>query len=142
MVTEMLDRGVIASSKSPWASPVVLATKTDGRLRFCVDYKRLNAVTKMDVFPLPRIDDSLDMLANTKYFTTLDLASGYWQVPMESESKEKMTFCTPSGLYEFAVMPFWLCNTPVMSQRLMESVLAGLARTSCTVYLDNSSATG
>ena len=99
MVDEMLDKGVIRPSQSPWASPVVLVAKKHGSLRFCVDYRKLNAVTKMDVFPLPRIDDALDMLAHTQYFTTLDLASGYWQVPMERQSQEKTAFCTPSGLY-------------------------------------------
>lgn len=137
MVEEMLERGVIEPSKSPWASPVVLVSKKDGSLRFCVDYRKLNAITKLDVFPLPRIDDSLDALAHTQYFTTLDLASGYWQVPMEPQSQEKTAFCTPSGLYEFRVMPFGLCNAPATFQRLMESVLGGLARNSCMVYLDD-----
>lgn len=137
MVTEMLDKGVIKPSQSPWAGPVVLVSKKDGNLRFCVDYRKLNAVTKMDVFPLPRIDDSLDLLAHTQYFTALDLASGYWQVPLDPDSKEKTAFCTPSGLYEFQVMPFGLCNAPATFQRLMESVLAGLTRSSCMVYLDD-----
>ena len=91
----------------------------------------------MDVFPLPRIDDSLDLLADSKYFTTLDLAAGYWQVRMSPESQEKTAFVTHSGLYEFAVMPFGLCNAPATFQRLMESVLVGLARDTCIVYLDD-----
>ena len=98
--------------------------RKDGRLHFSVDYK--NAITKMDVFPLPHIDNSLDMLADTKYLTTLDLALGYWQVPMEPESKEKTVLCTPSSLYEFHVMPFGLYNVLVTLQCLVESVLAGL----------------
>ena len=133
----MLDKGVIEPSKSPCANPVVLVSKKDGSLRFCVDYRKLNAITKLDVFPLPTIDDSLDMLAHTQYFTTLDLASGYWQVPMEPQFQEKTAFCTPSGLYEFGVMSFGLCNAPATFQRLMESVLGGLARNSCLVYLDD-----
>ena len=137
MVEEMLEKGVIEPSRSPWASPVVLVSKKDGSLRFCVDYRKLNSVTKLDVFPLPWIDDSLDTLAHTQYFTTLDLASGYWQVPVDPQSQEKTAFCTPSGLYEFRVMPFGLCNARATFQRLMESVLGGLARSSCMVYLDD-----
>ena len=137
MVDEMLEQGIIHPSKSPWVSPIVLVAKKDGTTRFCVDYRRLNSVTKMDVFPLPRIDDSLDLLAHSKYFSTLDLASGYWQVQMDPESQEKTAFVTHSGLYEFAVMPFGLCNAPATFQRLMETVLAGLARNTCVVYLDD-----
>ena len=98
MVQKMTEQGVVQPSQSPWASPVVLVEKKDGSPRFCVDYRRLNAITKMDVFPLPRIDDTLDMLAHSQYFTTLDLASGYWQVKMHPESREKTAFATHSGL--------------------------------------------
>ena len=79
LVEDMLEQGVITPSSSPWASPIVLVAKKDGSTRFCVDYRRLNTVTKLDVHPLPRIDDSLDLLAGTRYFSSLDLASGYWQ---------------------------------------------------------------
>ena len=111
MVKEMLAQGVIKESKSPWASPIVLVKK-DGDIRFCVDYRQLNHVTKSDVFPLPRIDDTLSLLSGAKYFSTLDLASGYWQVAMEPESQEKTAFVTWSGLYEFRKMPFGLVNAP------------------------------
>ena len=137
MVQRMLDQGVIKLSKSPWASPIVLVKKSDGNMRFCVDYRRLNAITKADVFPLPRIDDSLDLLGKAKYFTTLDLASGYWQVRMEPESREKTAFVTYSGHYEFQVMHFGLTNAPATFQRLMETVLAGLVSDCAVVYLDD-----
>ena len=137
MVQEMLDTGIIEHSSSPWASPIVLVSKQDGSTRFCVDYRRLNAITKLDEFPLPRVDDSLDLLAGMKYFTTLDLASGYWQVGMAPEAQEKTAFVTHEGLYEFSVMPFGLCNAPATFQRLMEITLRGLARLKCVVYLDD-----
>lgn len=94
LVQEMLDQGVVQPSSSPWASPVVLVRKKDGTMRFCVDYRRLNSVTKLDEFPLPRIDDTLDILAGARYFTALDMASGYWQVAMEPSSVERQ----PSSL--------------------------------------------
>ena len=77
-------------------------------MRFCVDYRKLNRVMKLDEFLLPRIDDTLDMLSGARYFSTLDMASGYWQVPMEGSSQEKTAFVTHSGLYEFKKMPFGL----------------------------------
>ena len=137
MVEKMLAQGVIQNSNSPWASPVVLIKKKDGSHRFCVDYRRLNGLTKMDVFPLPRVDDTLDMLSQTQYFSTLDLAARYWQVRMDSDSQEKTAFSTCSGHHEFCVMPFGLCNGPSTFQRLMESVLMGLSRSRCMVYLDD-----
>ena len=121
-------------SLSPLASPIVLVAKKDGSTRFRVDYCWLNSITKLDVFPLPSIDDSLSC---TKYFSALDLATGYWQEGMSPTFEEKMAFVTHIGYYEFTVMRFGLCNAPATFQRLMENVLAGLAHDKCLVYLDD-----
>ena len=137
MVKEMEERGIVQPSSSPWASPVVLVPKKDGSLRFCVDFRRLNSITTKDVYPLPRVDDILDTLGNARYFTTLDLASGYWQVPLDDDARPKTAFTTHQGLYEFVRMPFGLCNAPATFQRTMQSVLAGLEWRDCFVYIDD-----
>ena len=142
LVQEMLSQGVIEPSKSPWSSPVVLVRKKDGGVRFCVDYRQLNRITKLDEYPLPRVDDTLDQLAGAKFFTTLDLASGYWQVAMDEAAHDKTAFSTYSGLYEFTKMPFGLVNAPATFQRLMENMLAGLVREGCLIYLDDILVTG
>ena len=136
MVNDMLRDGVVSESCSPWASPVVLVKKKNGDLRFCVDYRRLNAVTRKDVFPIPRIDDLLDQLSGKKVFSTLDAKSGYWQIQMDPKARQKTAFITQNGLYEFNVMPFGLCNAPATFQRLMQQVLAGL-ESFCSVYIDD-----
>ena len=136
LVEEMLSGGVVRESASPWASPVVLVRKKSGDIRFCVDYRRLNAVTRKDVFPMPRIDDLLDQLNGKRVFSTLDAKSGYWQIPMDPKSIEKTAFATHQGLFEFTVMPFGLCNALATFQRLVQRVLVGL-ETFCSVYIDD-----
>ena len=105
---------------------MVLVRKKDGSHRFCVDYRRLNAVTKQDTYPIPRISDLLDQLGESSYFSTLDLASGFWQIKVHPNSRERTAFIAPQGLFEFRVMPFGLCNAPAVFQRLMRRVLMGL----------------
>ena len=137
MLDEMLEKDVIQPSHSPWSSPIILVRKKDGSMRFCVDYRKVNSVTKKDAYPLPRVDDTLDTLGGTKFFSTLDLASGYWQVEVEEADRQKTAFTTPEGLFEFKVMPFGLCNAPATFQRLMDRVLNDLKWTDCLVYFDD-----
>ena len=114
-----------------------MVKKRDNTWRFCIDYRKLNAVTHQDTYPFPRIDETLDSLSGSTYFTTLDLAAGYWQVGIEECDKEKTAFSTRRGHYEFNVMPFGLTNAPATFQRLMECVLAGLTGEQCLIYLDD-----
>ena len=102
-----------------------------------MDYRRLNIATVEDAYPLPRIDDALDMLAGKQWFSTLDLASGYWEVSLLQEARIKTAFATQSGLFQFKVMPFGLCNAPATFERLMDRVLQGLWWSHCLVYLDD-----
>ena len=136
-VNEMLSQGVVQPSNSPWASPIVLVKKKDGTYRFCVDYRKLNHVTKPDAHPLPRVDDLLDALNGYKMFSTLDLRNGYWQVSMSEEDKEKTAFITPSGLFEFNRMPFGLSNAPATFSRAIGIVLSGLTYEQCLCYFDD-----
>ena len=119
----MLEGGVIRLSQSRWSSPVLLAKKKSGDWRFCIDFLKINAVNKRDVYPLPRINDLLDIIKGSTYFSSIDLVSGYWQVPKKEESKEITVFRTPHGLYEFNVQPFDLSNAPATFQRMMDKVL-------------------
>ena len=133
----MLNRGIIQPSTSLWASPIILVKKKDGTDRFVVDFRRLNSVTRKDSYPLPRIDDALDALNSTKFFSSMDLMSGFWQVEMESESREHTAFVTYGGLYEFLMLPFGLTGAPSTYQRLMECVLRNLTYKICLIYLDD-----
>jgi hypothetical protein len=127
---------VIEPSQSPVAAPVLLLPKHGGSWRFCVYYRRLNTITVKDVYPLPRIDDALSRLEVSKYFSLMDLHSGYWQVQIKPEDRENTTFIIADGLYQFKVMPFGLTNAPGTFQRMMDVLLAGLKWISCLVYLD------
>ena len=135
-VTQMLQNNIIKDSVSPYSSPVLLVKKPDGTFRFCVDYRKLNLVTKKDVYPLPRIDETLDLLGQARYYSTLDLLSGFWQVPLHPDDAEKTAFSTDQGHYEFLVLPFGLCNAPSTFQRLMNNVLKS-HRKFVLVYIDD-----
>ena len=137
LVQAMSAAGVIEPSTSPWVSPAILVRKKDGTWRPCVDFRRLNAMTRKDSYPLPRIDDALDHIAGSQWFSSLDLRSGYWQVELAPEDHSKTAFTFGQGLWQFRVMPFGLCNAPATFERLMERVLAHIPRNQCVVYLDD-----
>lgn len=136
-INQLLESQVIRESCSPYASPIVLVKKKDGALRLCVDYRQLNRKTRKDAFPLPRIEESLDALSGARWFSTLDLASGYNQVPVEEKDKCKTAFCTPFGLFEFNRMPFGLSNAPSTFQRLMERMFGSQHFQTLLLYLDD-----
>lgn len=136
-INEMLTAGIIRKSCSPWASPIVMVKKKDGNHRMCIDYRKLNAITKKDCYPIPRIDDVLELLQGSTVFSTLDMKAGYWQISMAEKDKEKTAFITPFGLFEFNVMPFGLSNSPATFQRFMEHILRKYINTTCIVYLDD-----
>ena len=125
-IKEMLHDDIIQPSHSPWATPMVLVPKKNGTLRICIDYRKLNAVTRPDPFPIPRIGDLLDGMSSAKFIRTLDLARGYWQVPMDPASREKTAFSMDFGKYEFRVMPFGLVGASATFQRLMNELFGDL----------------
>ena len=137
-IQEMLDLGAIRPSNSPWASAIVLVRKKDGRLRFCIDLRRLNNRTIKDAYSLPKIESILDSFIGAQIFSTLDLKAGYWQVEMAEECKAYTAFtCGPLGFYECDTMPFGATNAPATFQRLMHDCLRDLNMNWCIVYLDD-----
>lgn len=141
-IQELLENNIIEHSNSPWNSPLLVVDKKPGpdghkKHRVVVDFRKLNAHTIGDAYPLPRIDDILDQLSQSKYFTTLDLASGYHQVLIHKKDKEKTAFSTPIGHLHFLRMPFGLKGGPATFQRLMDQTLKGLLGKDCFVYLDD-----
>jgi len=137
-IQEMLNCGVIRESHSPWSSPVVLVRKRDGGLRFCVDFRKLNARTIKDSYSLPRIDEALESMSGSAWFSTLDLKSGYWQLEVEEGDKAKTAFTVgPLGFFEFNRMAFGLTNAPATFQRLMEHCMGELNFKKCLVYIDD-----
>jgi len=137
MIRELLANDIIRESSSPYASPILLVKKKNGEYRMCVDFRKLNAVTIKDKYPMPLIEEQIDKLGGSRYFTGLDLASGYYQVPVAADSVEKTAFVTPEGHYEFLRMPFGLTNAPAVFQRLMDTALGDLKNSIAFPYLDD-----
>jgi len=136
-VQDMIKVGVIEPSCSPWTSKVVVVKKKDDSLRFCVDYRGLNTVPRRDAYPLPRIDECLDVLSGARYFSAFDLRSSYHQVPMHPDDADKTTFVVRTGTYRFRKMPFGLCNAGSTFQRVMDLALNGLNFNMCLMYIDD-----
>ena len=137
-IQEMLDGGAICPSQSPWCNAVVLVRKKDGSLHFCIDFRRLNAKTKKDSYPLPRMQETMESMVGAWYFSCMDLKSGFWQVKMSEKARQYTTFTIGSmGVYEFLHMPYGLCNAPTMFQRLMQNCLGELNLTYTLIYLDD-----
>ncbi len=136
-VEELKKKGVIRESTSPWASPIVLVRKKNGKVRPCVDYRRLNKLVQPPASPLPRIQDCLDAVAGSSMFSSLDLTSGYFQIPVKAEDIPKTAFATKFGHYEFTTMPFGLNASSSTFQRTMEIALRGLQWDVCLIYIDD-----
>ena len=137
-IQEMLDGGAIQPSQSPWCNAVVLVRKKDGSLRFCIDFRRLNARTKKDTYPLPRMQETMESMVGARHFSCMDLKSGFWQVKMAEESRQYTAFTVGSmGIYKFLRMPYSLCNAPETFQCLMQNCLGELNLTYALIYLDD-----
>lgn len=137
IISDLLSNGIIRESRSPYACPIILVHKKDGSSRLCVDYRAVNRITIKDRFPLPRIDDQLDQLGGHKYFTILDMAAGFHQIPVAKDSIEKTAFVTPDGHYEYLRVPFGLSNAPAVFQRAICNALGCLKDKDALIYLDD-----
>ena len=137
-IQEMLDGSAIRPSQSPWCNAVVLVRKKDGSLRFCIDFRRLNARTKKDAYPLPCMHKTMESMVGARHFSCMDLKSGFWQVQMDEESRQYTALTVGSmGMYEFLRMPYGLCNAPATFQHLMQNCLGELNLTYPLIYLDD-----
>ena len=131
----MLENGIIEYICSDWSSPCVLVPKVNGSFLLCTDFRKLNAITKTDSYPLPRIDDCIDRVGHSRYVSKLDLLKGYWQVPLTEKAKQVSAFITPNSLYQYRVMPFGMKNAPATFQRLINSLTSDLD--GCEGYIDD-----
>jgi len=136
-VNRMLEAKVVRPSTSEWAIPVVFVPKEDRSPLFCVDYRRLNAVTKKDSYPIPRMEDCIDSLGDARVFSRIDCNAGYWQIPMAPDDIDKTAFTCHMGTYEYLIMAFGLTNAPTTFQRALDIILSGMTWQTCLVYLDD-----
>ena len=136
-LNSLLQAGVIEPSSSEWASPPVLVRKKDGKVRYCIDYRAMNNLTVKDAYPLPNIEECIDVVGDTSFLSTLDMSSGYYQIEIAEEDKDKTAFITRYGLYLYSRMPFGLCNAPATFQRAMTLILQGMTCEQVLAYLDD-----
>ena len=136
-IDENIANGIIKESEAPWSAPLVLATKADGTTRVCVDYRALNRVTKKDAYPLPRMDESFQKFHGARFFTILDLKSGYWQIPLDLSTRAKTAFSTRYGHFEWLVLPFGVSNGPGGFQKRMNKLLLKFIDKFVIVYMDD-----
>ena len=134
-VQYMLENDIIEESQSNWSSPCILVPKHDGGFRFCTDFRKVNDKTKSDSFPIPRIADCIDQIGNAKFVSTFDMLKGYWQVPLTQRAREVSAFVTPSGLYQYKVMPFGMKNAPATFQRMVNKLVRDID--GCEGYIDD-----
>lgn len=137
IIQELLEHKIILESESPYSSPIILVKKKNGDDRLCVDFRKLNSNTLRDHYPLPLISDQIDQLANGHFYTSLDMAAGFHQIPISETSIEKTAFVTPDGLYEYLTMPFGLSNACSVYQRCINRALTSLLGTAAQVYVDD-----
>jgi hypothetical protein len=133
-IDRMLAQQVIEPATCEWFSPIVLVPKPDGALRFCVDYRRLNMITVPDTYPLPRMDECIDSLGDATVFTTLDCNSGYWQIPVHPDYRDKTTFTSHYGTYQLLRLPLGLRNAPATFQRAIDIILSWVKWKTCLVF--------
>ncbi|CAF5162966.1 unnamed protein product, partial [Rotaria magnacalcarata] len=134
---KLLERGQIEESTSPWSSPIVLVKKKNKTMRFCIDYRRLNAITIKNAFPLPRIEEIFDQLSDAVYYTKFDFKSGYFQVPLSKEDRAKTAFSTRDNHYQFTVLPQGITNGPATFQRLINHILGPAGWKYALAYIDD-----
>ena len=136
-INDMLEAGIISPSSLAWSSPIVIVPKRDNTIRVCIDYRQLNKTIVKDSYPLPRIDDIFATLGKTKFFTSIDLKSGYHNIAVAPQDREKTAFCTRTALYHFNVLPFGLCNSPAIFSRMISKVLHSIEGKFAMAYLDD-----
>ena len=136
-IDDAIKKGIIQESESPWSAPIVLAMKADGTTRVCVDYRGLNSVTKKDAYPIPRMDESFTRFHGARYYSTLDMLSGYWQTTLDPATREKTAFSTRYGHFEWLVLPFGVANGPGGFQKRVNRVLAAYIDKFVIVYMDD-----